>query len=406
MSEKNGFQRSGKDKTNYLITSESVTKGHPDKICDQISDAILDAALEGDKLSRVACETFSTENFLLIGGEVKSATEIHYEEIAREVIKDIGYVDHSTRFSYDQVDMLCKIHTQSPDIAMGVDRDGAGDQGMMVGGAVRETFDFMPLPISMARSLTNRISEVVDAQKEKKILYPDGKAQVTIAYGKENKPLRVDTVVCSVMHDADTDIDDVRDFIKKEVIEPILSSYGFDISKVTNIYINPTGLFTVGGPAADCGLTGRKIIVDTYGGYFSHGGGAFSGKDPTKVDRSGAYMARYIAKNIVASGVADKIEVQLAYAIGVDKPVSVNIKAFGTAKFPLSLIAKAVYTYFNMTPKGIIETFKLTTPEFKYKDLAALGHFGNQDKIKRPWESCDKAGLIMKYCESNYRSKE
>lgn len=384
-------------RTGYLFTSESVTEGHPDKLCDKVSDAILDACLEGDKDSRVAVETMATTNYMVICGEVTTKAVVDYEKIAREVIREIGYVYPDKGFD-DNCEIVVKIHTQSPDIAMGVDRDGAGDQGMMFGGAVTETKDLMPLPIAMSRSLTNKLTAV--AKDKDSILFPDGKAQVTINYDRDNTPLRVDTVVVSCMHQ-DLPISKVRDYIREKVIVPVLDDYGFSIDDVSTIFINPTGKFVVGGPNGDTGLTGRKIIVDTYGGYFSHGGGAFSGKDPSKVDRSGAYMARYIAKNIVAANLASKVEVQLAYAIGIAKPVSVNIKTFGTNSYPISLIAKAIYANFDMTPKGITNTLELRSGKFKYADTASKGHFGENIK-DLPWERTDKVDALQKFCADNY----
>ena len=384
-------------RTGYLLTSESVTEGHPDKICDKISDAILDACLAEDKDSRVAVECMATTDFLLICGEVTTKAQVNYEQVARDTIKGIGYIYPDKGFD-DNCEIQVRIHTQSPDIAMGVDRDGAGDQGFMVGGAVTETRDLMPLPIAMARSLTNRITAV--AKEKDSILFPDGKAQVTINYDRENTPIRVDTIVVSCMHQ-DLPISKVREYIKENVIVPVLDDYGFSDEDVSTIFINPTGKFVVGGPDGDTGLTGRKVIVDTYGGYFSHGGGSFSGKDPSKVDRSGAYMARYIAKNIVAAGLATKVEVQIAYAIGIAKPVSVNIKTFGTNTYPISLIAKSVYANFDMTPKGITDTLELRSGKFKYADTASKGHFGENVK-DLPWERTDKVEALQKFCADNY----
>lgn len=381
----------------YLFTSESVTEGHPDKICDCISDAILDACLEQDPNSRVAVECMVSTDFLCICGEVTTKATVDYEKVARDVIADIGYVYPDKGFD-NNCEVQVRIHTQSPDIAMGVDKDGAGDQGMMLGGAVTETKDFMPLPIALSRSLTNKLTEV--AKMPDSILFPDGKAQVTVNYDRDNTPIRVDTIVVSCMHQ-DLPIRQVRDFIRDNVIVPVLDDYGFSIEDVSTVFINPTGKFVIGGPNGDTGLTGRKIIVDTYGSYFGHGGGAFSGKDPSKVDRSGAYMARYIAKNVVAAGLATKVEVQLAYAIGVAKPVSVNIKTFGTNSFPISLIAKAVYAAFDMTPAGIKKELELTSGKFKYRDTASKGHFGEGVK-GLPWERTDKVDALRNFCENNY----
>lgn len=381
----------------YLFTSESVTEGHPDKICDCISDAILDACLEQDPNSRVAVECMVSTDFLCICGEVTTKATVDYEKVARGVITDIGYVYPDKGFD-NNCEIQVRIHTQSPDIAMGVDKDGAGDQGMMLGGAVTETKDYMPLPIALSRSLTNKLTEV--AKMNDSILFPDGKAQVTVNYDRDNTPIRVDTIVVSCMHQ-DLPIRQVRDYIRENVIIPVLDDYGFSIEDVSTVFINPTGKFVIGGPNGDTGLTGRKIIVDTYGSYFGHGGGAFSGKDPSKVDRSGAYMARYIAKNVVAAGLATKVEVQLAYAIGVAKPVSVNIKTFGTNSFPISLIAKAVYAAFDMTPAGIKKELELTSGKFKYRDTASRGHFGEGVK-GLPWERTDKVDALRNFCENNY----
>ena len=393
--------RNKRKRVGYLFTSESVSKGHPDKVADAISDAILDAAIAQDPTSRVACECFVTTDTCIIGGEITTKANLNYEEIVRGVIKDIGYTEKGKGSDCD-CEIISRIHTQSPDIAMGVDRDGAGDQGMMFGGACIETEDLMPLPLSMARALTDKVTEIYSLGEG--IFYPDAKSQVTVNYDRDNKPIRIDTVVVSVQHSPDIALEVLRKKVKSQVIAPVLSTFGFSLEDVANVHINPTGRFVEGGPSADTGLTGRKIIVDTYGGYFSHGGGAFSGKDPTKVDRSGAYMARYIAKNIVAGGLADKVEIQLAYAIGITKPVSVNIKTFGSNKYPISLIAKSVYQYFDMTPKGIISTLGLTSGGFKYQDLAQRGHFGETVK-DLPWEQIDKAQSLSMFCAENFIPK-
>lgn len=383
-------------KGGYLFTSECVTTGHPDKLSDRISDAILDACLQQDKKSRVAVETLCTVDFVCVSGEVTTKAEVDYESVVRRVIKDVGYVEEGQGFN-DKCEVMCRIHTQSPDIALGVDRDGAGDQGIMFGGACDETTQFMPLAISVARSLTNKLTEMCSKVD---FIKPDGKSQVTIKYGRDNRPYGIDTVVVSVQHSESKPIEELREFIKKEVIAPVLADYGFSLKDVASFFINPTGKFVVGGPAGDTGLTGRKIIVDTYGGFFAHGGGAFSGKDPTKVDRSAAYMARYIAKNIVCAGLAEKVQIQLAYAIGVARPVSVNIKTFGTNKYPVSLISKAVYKNFDMTPKGMINMLGLVSGNFKYEDLAAFGHFGVNEDL--PWEQTDKAQNLLMFCEESF----
>ncbi len=371
-----------------LFTSECVTTGHPDKVADRISDSILDACLAQDPGSRVACETMVTTNFCLIAGEITTKARVDYAAVARRVIRDIGYTDPGLGFSDRDVEIQCRVHTQSPDIALGTNDQvgGAGDQGMMFGGACNETPELMPLPIAISRALTNRLTEKVG---ENPRLRPDGKAQVSVEYDEEGKPMGVDTVVVSIQHTEDYAMEDLRAFVKQEVIAPVLKDYGLDLSAVEHIYINPTGKFVVGGPDGDTGLTGRKIIVDTYGGYFSHGGGAFSGKDPTKVDRSGAYMARYMAKNIVAAQLADKCQVELAYAIGVAQPVSVRVDTYGTGKVSDEKLTQLLRDTFDMTPAGIIRTLDLRRPI--YADTAARGHFGIQGKT---WEKTDKAELL------------
>lgn len=398
-------------KGSSLFTSESVTCGHPDKVADQISDAILDKCLEVDSNARVACEVLLTKDLCVIAGEITVNGNVDYEGIARETVKNIGYVRPEDGFSYDTMEVRVHLHEQSPDISVGVNNEGAGDQGIMFGAACIEEHDgkivhtnLMPITIDMARKITDQLSHMCNTGNFP--IKPDGKSQVTAKYQRMGDVLEIDTIVVSVQHDISVSMDSLKEYIKKEVISPVLDYYGFRIEDVAHIYINPTGIFVLGGPAADVGLTGRKIIVDTYGGTFSHGGGAFSGKDPTKVDRSGAYMARYIAKNIVASGIADRVEVQLAYAIGVKKPISVNVQTFGTNKYPISLIAAAVYNFFDMTPRGIIRELHLkpdTGKDFKYRNLAADGHIGTSEKL--PWEQTDKAEMVRKYVMENYKPK-
>ncbi|MBR2431436.1 MAG: methionine adenosyltransferase, partial [Clostridia bacterium] len=351
-----------------LFTSESVTEGHPDKVCDKISDAVLDALLAQDPMSRVACETFCTTGIVTIMGEITTKASVDYQTIARNTVREIGYSDGSLGFDCDSCAVLTSIHEQSPDIALGVDKSleakegdtseldtGAGDQGLMFGYACNETEELMPLPISLAHKLALKLTNV---RKSGELTYlrPDGKTQVTVEY-ENDKPVRVDTIVVSTQHTADVELDTIRADIIKHVIKPIVPSALMDEN--TKIYVNPTGRFVVGGPAGDTGLTGRKIIVDTYGGYSRHGGGAFSGKDPTKVDRSASYAARYVAKNIVAAGLADRCEVQLAYAIGVAKPVSVMIDTFGTGKIDEEKISEAVSKLFDFRPAAIINRFDL-----------------------------------------------
>ena len=367
----------------HFFTSECVTNGHPDKVADSISDAILDACLSQDPNSRVACETMVTTDFCLICGEITTTANVDYPAVAREAIRRIGYVYPGDGFDADSVQIQCRIHTQSADIAMGTNDavGGAGDQGMMFGGACTETPELMPLPIAMARALCTRLTECIHAND---LLRPDGKTQVTVEYAEDGSVVGIDTVVVSVMHSADFDMGELRKYIRSAVIAPVLERYGFDIAMVKNIYINPTGNFVIGGPNGDTGLTGRKIIVDTYGGYFSHGGGAFSGKDPTKVDRSGAYLARYMAKNLVAAGYAKKVQVQLAYAIGVAEPVSVRVDSYGTGKISDDEMTRLLRQKVDMTPAGIIRRFDLRRPI--YAPTASHGHFGMDDL---PWERTD-----------------
>jgi S-adenosylmethionine synthetase len=374
---------------NFLFTSESVTEGHPDKIADQISDAVLDEVMKVDPRGRVACETLVTTGLAVVAGEITTSAHVDYDELVRETIRGVGYDDAS--FGYDGYTcaVMCTVKRQSPDIAMGVDTGGAGDQGLMFGFACDETPELMPMPIQLAHQLTHKLSEV---RKSKKVdfLRPDGKSQVSIEY-QDGRPVRVDTVVISTQHSDKVSNDDLRSAIMEYVIKPVVPAKMLD-SK-TKYHINPTGRFVIGGPMGDAGLTGRKIIVDTYGGYSRHGGGAFSGKDPSKVDRSACYMARYIAKNVVAAGLATKAEVQLAYAIGVAEPVSVMVDTFGTATVPEERITALVRETFSLTPKGIIEALDLRKPV--YKPTAAYGHFGRTGP-GFTWERTDRADVLRK----------
>ena len=378
-------------KEKNLFTSESVSEGHPDKVCDQIADAILDYCLSVDPLSRVACEVFATNNYVLIGGEITSKAKPDYEAIARGVIRRIGYTKKEYGFSDKDVKIDVKVQLQSRDISQGVDTGGAGDQGIMFGYATNETEGYMPLAISIAHKLV-RVATSLRKSGEFKYARPDMKSQVTIDYEDPKHP-KIVTVLMSVQHDPDYDEKYFKDYIENHIMKPVIKSFGF--SDKFNALINPTGSFVIGGPAGDTGVTGRKIIVDTYGGASRHGGGAFSGKDPTKVDRSAAYMARYIAKNLVAAGVADRLEIQLGYAIGKADPVSLGITTFGTAHYDDDKILEVINKTFDLRPVEIIKTLSLREPPFKYEDIASYGHFGRPD-LNLPWEKLDKVDSIKK----------
>jgi S-adenosylmethionine synthetase len=396
-----GIQMSTKRR---LFTSESVTEGHPDKICDQISDSILDAILAKDANARVAAETSVTTGLVLVAGEITTSTYVDIPKIVRETIRNIGYTRAKYGFDAETCAVLTSIDEQSPDIAMGVNQAlearegqmtdeeiediGAGDQGLMFGYACNETKELMPLPISLAHKLARRLTEV---RKDETLSYlrPDGKTQVTVEYDENNKPVRVDTIVISTQHNPEITLEQIQTDLKEHVIQPVVPAEL--LNENTKYFINPTGRFVIGGPQGDAGLTGRKIIVDTYGGYARHGGGAFSGKDPTKVDRSAAYAARYVAKNIVAAGLADKVEVQLAYAIGVAKPVSIAVDTFGRGKVSEDVLVDLVSKNFDLRPAGIIKMLDLRRPI--YKQTAAYGHFGRTD-IDLPWERTDKANIL------------
>ena len=376
-------------KRNFLFTSESVTEGHPDKIADQISDAVLDEVMRQDPKGRVACETLVTTGLVVVAGEITTSAHVNYDEIVRETVRQVGYDNAKYGFDSDTCAVVCTVKRQSPDIAMGVDTGGAGDQGLMFGFACDETEELMPMPIQLAHRLTQRLSEVRKNGKAS-FFRPDGKSQVTVEY-RDGKPARVDCVVISTQHSDDVSTDTLRSAVVEQVIRPIVPAHMLDSR--TKFHINPTGRFVIGGPMGDAGLTGRKIIVDSYGGYSRHGGGAFSGKDPSKVDRSACYMARYIAKNVVAAGLATRAEVQLAYAIGVAEPVSVMVDSFGTSAVPEERITQLVRENFALTPKGIIEILDLRKPI--YKPTAAYGHFGRTGP-GFTWERTDRADALRK----------
>ena len=380
----------------HLFTSESVSCGHPDKLCDHISDAVLDACLKEDRNSRVACEVYATTNLVIIGGEITTKANVDYEKIAREVIKEIGYDDVAKGIDYKTCEVKVFVKTQSPDIAQGVNRSddnsvlGAGDQGIMFGYACNETENYMPLAIGIAHKLVRYATNLRHEGKFKGAR-PDMKSQVTIDYTDEQP--KIDTVLMSVQHDDNIDMDEFKRFIKEDIMKVVIKTFGFNDD--FKVLINPTGRFVIGGPDGDTGLTGRKIIVDTYGGVGRHGGGAFSGKDPSKVDRSAAYAARYVAKNLCAAGIADKVEVQLSYAIGEATPVSISVDTFNTEKVEKQKILEIVNTLFDLRPASIIKNFGLTAPVFKYEDLASYGHFGRPD-VNCPWEYLDKVDAIKK----------
>lgn len=390
-----------------LFTSESVTEGHPDKVCDAVSDAILDALMEQDPMSRVACETCTSTGFILVMGEITSKASVDYEKVIRDTVREIGYDRPEYGFDANTCEVIVRLDKQSADIAMGVDKAleaknnqmtdaqidaiGAGDQGMMFGYATNETEEYMPYPISLAHKLALQLTKV---RKDGILTYlrPDGKTQVSVEYDEAGKPVHLESVVLSTQHDPDVTQEQIHDEIKKYVFEPILPKDLIDEN--TKYFINPTGRFVIGGPNGDSGLTGRKIIVDTYGGYARHGGGAFSGKDCTKVDRSAAYVARYISKNLVAAGLADKCEIQLSYAIGVAQPMSILVDTFGTGKLSEEKLVEIVRENFDLRPAGIIQMLDLRRPI--YKQTAAYGHFGRND-LDLPWEKLDKVDLLKKY---------
>ena len=373
------------------FTSEFVSPGHPDKVSDQISDAVLDACLKDDPNSRVACEVFCTTGLVVVGGEITTSTYIDVQDIVRKKIDEIGYRP-GMGFDSNCGTLSC-IHAQSPDIAMGVDIGGAGDQGIMFGGAVRETEELMPLALVLSREILVKLTNMMK-NNEIKWARPDQKSQVTLAYDENGKVDHVDSIVVSVQHDEDISHDEIEKTVIEKVVKPVLEKYNLSSENI-KYYINPTGRFVIGGPHGDTGLTGRKIIVDTYGGYFRHGGGAFSGKDPSKVDRSAAYAARWVAKNIVAAELADKCEIQLSYAIGVPKPVSIKVDTFGTSKVDEDKISEAVSKVFDLSPRGIEKALELREGKFKYQDLAAFGHIGRTD-IDTPWERLNKVDELKK----------
>ena len=374
-------------KGRYLFTSESVTEGHPDKIADQVSDAVLDTVMANDPMGRVACETMLTTGLIVLAGEITTTCQADFSEVAREAVRQVGYTRAKYGFDADTCAVLSSLHGQSPDIAMGVDPGGAGDQGLMFGYACNETPELMPLPIMMSHHLVRGLS---DARREERLNYlrPDGKSQVTVEY-EDGEPKRIDAIVVSSQHSEDVETEQLREDLTRDIIRRLVP--GDMIDEQTKIYVNPTGRFVTGGPHGDAGLTGRKIIVDTYGGMAPHGGGAFSGKDPTKVDRSACYMARYIAKNCVQAGLADRVQVQLAYAIGVAEPVSVLVETFGTGNIEEAKISSLVREHFSLTPKGIIETLDLRRPI--YRQTAAFGHFGRTES-DFSWEKTDKADSL------------
>ena len=398
-----------------LFTSESVTEGHPDKICDKISDSILDELLKIDPMSRVACETTATTGVIYIMGEITTEASVDFQSIVRRTLREIGYDRAKYGFDCDTCAVISSIHGQSPDIALGVDRSleakegdirdgydiGAGDQGMMFGYATNETKNFMPLPYVMAQKIV-RTAENLEKEGKLPHARPDMKSEVTIDYTNKNHPI-LNALVFSCQHDetiGENNVSIFREELKKNVLKPVVESFGLSLPEDDEIYINPTGLFVIGGPLGDTGLTGRKIIADTYGGSCPHGGGAFSGKDPTKVDRTGAYMARYTAKNIVAAGLADKCLVQVAYAIGVSKPVSILVETYHTEKIPVDKIIEAIINnedLFDFTPRGMIKKFSLTKPSFKYGDISNYGHFGRPD-LDLPWEKLDAVDYLKKFC--------
>lgn len=396
MSGKSFFIKGVTMKKLNLFTSESVSEGHPDKVCDQIADSILDECLKVDPKSRVACEVFATKNFVLIGGEITSKAKPNYKKIVKDVLTDIGYTKKEYGFSADEVEVEVRVQEQSSDIAMGVDATkdediGAGDQGIMFGYATNENEGYMPLAIAIAHKLV-RIATLQRKSGEFAHARPDMKSQVSIDYSNPKNP-RIATILMSIQHDPDIDMDAFKAYVKNRIMIPVAES--FNLNNDFEVIINPTGQFVIGGPAGDTGVTGRKIIVDTYGGAGHHGGGAFSGKDPTKVDRSASYFARYIAKNLVASGVADRLEVQLGYAIGQNEPVSIHVDTFGTSKYSDEFIVELILKVFDLRPGMIIKNFSLTKPTFKYHELTNYGHFGRPD-LNIPWEKLDKVDAIKK----------
>ncbi len=379
------------EKNRRIFTSESVTEGHPDKICDQISDAILDDILAQDPSSRVACEVCATTGLVLVMGEITTEGYCDVQKIVRSVVNDIGYNRGKYGFDSENLAVLVSLKEQSPDIAMGVDVDGAGDQGMMFGYACKETAEYMPMPIMLAHKLARRLAEIRKNGSHKE-LRPDGKTQVSVEYDEKGQVMRVDTIVVSTQHDEDVTQEELKKTIINEVISPIIPKSLID--EKTKIYVNPTGRFVIGGPKGDSGLTGRKIIVDTYGGYAPHGGGSFSGKDPTKVDRSASYMARYVAKNMVAAGFSERLQIQLSYAIGLASPTSICVDTFNTSKYSDEYLIKVISENFDLTPKGIINNLDLRRPI--YRKTATYGHFGRDD-LDLPWEKLDKVDTLKKY---------